>query len=161
MASPPPTDDSIRSILVPTDGSPAAEEALVRALAIAEGVPEGVDAPTVHVLAVADTTDAPFRFDSTLVSELEELKRRLVEDIASAYEDHDVDVSGAIRRGRPSREIDRYAEDHDIDLIVLGRTGQTGVGRLLGSTADRVVRTASVPVVVVPGPNDDVDVDEA
>lgn len=149
MGSTPHADDSLQSILVPTDGSPAAEAALERALTLAEDArPDDGDgdrdAPVVHLLAVADTTGAPFRFTSADVGELERLKRQLVTELASAYEDHDVDLRSAIRRGRPSHEIVRYADEHGLDLIVLGRTGRTGVMRLLGSTADRVVRTASM-----------------
>ncbi|MFP8954101.1 universal stress protein [Natrialbaceae archaeon A-arb3/5] len=135
-----------RSILVPTDGSDAAEAALDRALTIAE--------PTdaiVHVLTVVDTDGAPLRFDVETVHELEESKNRLVDEITAALDGHGVDVTGAVRRGRPAREIVRYAEEHDIDLLVIGRTGQQRVAAaLLGSTTDRVVRTASIPVIVVP-----------
>jgi hypothetical protein len=48
-------------------------------------------------------------------------------------------------------EIVRYADEHEIDLIVLGTHGRTGVSRaLIGSVAERVVRTASCPVLTVP-----------
>ncbi|NGM70589.1 universal stress protein [Natronolimnobius sp. AArcel1] len=158
------TDDDVRTILVPTDGSPASRAALSRALSIAEQLPTNADesgtatdaeTPAVHVLAVADTTGDPLRFDSSNVHELEQLKEQLVAEIASAYEDHDVDVTTAIRRGHPAQTIVQYAADNDIDLIALGRTGQTGVTRLLGSTTDRVVRQSSIPVLVVPESNPD------
>ncbi len=43
-----------------------------------------------------------------------------------------------------------YAADHDADLIVLGRTGQSGLSEvLLGSTTDRVLRRADAPVLTV------------
>ncbi|WP_459890735.1 universal stress protein [Halostagnicola bangensis] len=74
------------------------------------------------------------------------------EEIASAYETHDVEVASAVRRGHPAHGIVAYAEDND---IILGRTGRTGVMRLMGSTADRVVRSTSIPVIVIPEPSDD------
>jgi hypothetical protein len=50
----------------------------------------------------------------------------------------------------PARELVRYAKEHAIDLIVLGTHGRTGVTRaLLGSVAERVVRTAECPVLTV------------
>jgi universal stress protein A len=53
--------------------------------------------------------------------------------------------------GDPAEEIVRYATGHRIDLIVLGTHGRSGVSRvLLGSVAERVVRTAPCPVLVVP-----------
>lgn len=53
--------------------------------------------------------------------------------------------------GDPAEEIVRYAAEHGIDLVVLGTHGRTGVSRvLLGSVAERVLRTAPCPVLVVP-----------
>lgn len=149
------SDNRAQSILVPTDGSDAATSALVHALQLAEREQDAVSSsqrPVVHVLAVVDTTAAPMRFDIADVHELERLKERLVRQIASTSDRHAADVTTAIRRGRPAEEIRRYAETNDIDLIVLGRTGQASVSdRLLGSTTDRVVRMTTIPVVVVPG----------
>ncbi len=61
---------------------------------------------------------------------------------------------GAVRSGLiPASEIVRYADEHAIDLIVVGTHGRTGVSRvLLGSVAERVVRTAACPVLTVPKP---------
>ena len=57
----------------------------------------------------------------------------------------------ALLSGRPAREIVRYAQDHGVDLIVVGTHGRTGVTRvLLGSVAEAVVRLSSCPVLAVP-----------
>lgn len=62
-----------------------------------------------------------------------------------------VSVLTAVEAGSPAVQIVRYAERHGIDLIVLGTHGRTGVTRaLLGSVAERVVRTAPCPVLTVP-----------
>ncbi len=53
--------------------------------------------------------------------------------------------------GRPAEEIVRHALDYDADLIVIGTHGHGGIKRLLlGSVADRVVRQAMCPVLIVP-----------
>ncbi|RQG88105.1 universal stress protein [Natrarchaeobius halalkaliphilus] len=138
--------DPVRSILVATDGSDVASRAIERALTVAERT-----GASVHVLTVVDTDGAPLRFDIESVHDLEDARERLVEDVVSAFDEHTVDVTGAVLRGTPARAIVTYAEENDVDLIVIGRTGYGGVTEtLLGGTADRVVRTASVPVVVVP-----------
>ena len=63
----------------------------------------------------------------------------------------DVPVVTAVESGSPATQIVRYAERCGADLIVLGTHGRTGVSRvLLGSVAERVVRTASCPVLAVP-----------
>ena len=62
-----------------------------------------------------------------------------------------VPVVIASTAGDPAEEIVRYAMAHDIDLIVLGTHGRTGLSRaLLGSVAERVIRTAPCPVLAVP-----------
>ncbi len=64
----------------------------------------------------------------------------------------DVPVTVAGTGGDPAEEILGYAQRHPIDLIVVGTQGRTGVSRvLLGSVAERVVRGARCPVLVVPG----------
>jgi hypothetical protein len=53
--------------------------------------------------------------------------------------------------GDAANEIARYAREHGVDLIVIGTHGRTGMSRaLLGSVAERVIRTAPCPVLVVP-----------
>lgn len=66
--------------------------------------------------------------------------------------DGGVPVVIASTPGDPAEEIVRYAAGHGIDLIVLGTHGRTGLSRaLLGSVAERVIRTAPCPVLAVPG----------
>ncbi|WP_394741931.1 universal stress protein [Natronococcus roseus] len=142
------SDAPNRSILVPTDGSDAAEAALERALRFAD-----CEGATVHVLSVVDTTANPMRFGVAEVADLDRARTELVDGIVDACggRTSGFEVRGAVRRGRPTATILEYAEEHGIDLLVVGRTGRGGVAAaLLGSTADRLVRQASIPVVVVP-----------
>ena len=61
-------------------------------------------------------------------------------------------VETALEVGEPARTIVRYADDHDVDGIVIGSHGRDGIARyLLGSVAETVVRRAGVPVTVVRG----------
>ncbi|MBI4592583.1 MAG: universal stress protein [Candidatus Rokubacteria bacterium] len=62
-----------------------------------------------------------------------------------------IPVVPAVASGVPAVQIVRYARRHPIDLIVVGTHGRTGLSRvLLGSVAERVVRTAPCPVLTVP-----------
>jgi nucleotide-binding universal stress UspA family protein len=62
-----------------------------------------------------------------------------------------VSVTTAVRVGAPHREICAYADDVAADVVVVGTHGRTGLSRtLLGSVAARVVRSSTVPVLVVP-----------
>jgi nucleotide-binding universal stress UspA family protein len=62
-----------------------------------------------------------------------------------------VPVLVASHRGDAAEEIVRYAKGHGIHLIVLGTHGRTGVSRIvMGSVAERVIRTAPCPVLTIP-----------
>jgi len=53
-------------------------------------------------------------------------------------------------RGTPAEEILDYAEDNDIDLIMMGTHGLTGVKRfLIGSVAEKVLRHSKIPVMII------------
>jgi nucleotide-binding universal stress UspA family protein len=63
----------------------------------------------------------------------------------------DVPATPITRVGHPAAEIVRCADEHDVDLIVVGGHGRTGITQaLLGSVAERVARTSARPVLVVP-----------
>ena len=63
-----------------------------------------------------------------------------------------VAVEPVVREGNPASEIVNFAEKNDIELIVIGTLGKTGVQRfLMGSVAENVIRHSKVPVLVVRG----------
>lgn len=120
-------------VLVATDGSDVADAATEQGIALARG-PEA----TVHVLSVAP----------------DEESRTLYEEFAAAVAD-DAREAGrvarsTVREGRPAGEILAYADEHDVDLIVVGTHGRTGIQQVLvGSVALEVVRDARRPVCTV------------
>lgn len=60
------------------------------------------------------------------------------------------DVETVVKVGRPAATILSYAAEHDVDHIILGSHGRTGLSRLLfGSVAEAVIRRAQVPVTIV------------
>ncbi|MFI5303113.1 MAG: universal stress protein, partial [Polyangiales bacterium] len=64
-----------------------------------------------------------------------------------------VEVQVALRQGRAWSEIGAAAQELGADLVVMGTHGRKGADRaLLGSVAEKVLRTASVPVLTVHGP---------
>ncbi len=59
-------------------------------------------------------------------------------------------VTTAVLDGHPAEELGGYAESHGVDLIVIGSHGRKGLDRLLiGSVADKIIRGAKVPVLVI------------
>lgn len=131
-------------ILHPTDGSDASNRAVDHALDLAKTY----DA-TLHVLSVVDT-DAFAALDGVDVETIRNERAEAAEAIADRAKAADVDVVTAVGEGAADDEILEYAEEAEIDMIVMGTHGRSGVGRvLLGSVTEAVVRRATVPVVTV------------
>ena len=134
-------------ILVPTDGSPAAEAAVEQAVSLAAQY----DA-TIHALYIVDTS-AYSTLEAgaeVIINALEDEGEKAVGDIAAAAADADVEAETTVTAGTAYRSILGYVDDHDIDLVVMGTHGRRGLDRyLLGSVTERIVRTATVPVLTV------------
>lgn len=136
-------------ILIPTDGSKPAAAAVDHGLAIAENT-----GGRVHAVYVSDARTVSATPDGTeisdLIEQLESKGENATEDIATQAESVGVDAVTEIRTGSPARELLEYADQNDIDLIAMGTTGRTGIDRhLLGSTTERTIRHADVPVLAV------------
>ena len=136
-------------ILVPTDGSPGAENATARAFDLAR-----TGDATIHVLHVIDPDVTSIDLESTEMDELrrqsENRGREATEQIETRATDLGLDAVRAVREGTPYRAILEYVDQNDIDLVVMGTHGRTGAERArLGSTTERVIKFADVPVMAV------------
>ena len=144
-----------RSILIPTDGSHAADSAVGQAYEIAERF-----GATVHVLYVIDVDQTnPFELSADrLVEAYEEEGKTVTAETADRAPDG-VDVETAIEDGAAHERILEYADDHGIDLIVMGTHGRRGLDRvILGSVTERVLRQAPGSVLVTRTPSEDLSV---
>ena len=136
-------------ILLPTDGSSGTAAVIDHAAAIATER----DA-RVHVLYVVDSRlyrAADAETTDEVRRSLEEEGGRAIDEARVSLADDGVDVHTERRTGIPDRVVTDYADEAGIDLVVMGTHGQTGPERLvaLGSTTERVVKHADVPVLVV------------
>lgn len=85
-----------------------------------------------------------------LLDKLEEEGHQATDAIAKQANDSDIETETAVRRGNPHDDILTFAEENDIDVIVMGTHGRTGVKRaLLGSVTEDVVRHSEIPVLTV------------
>jgi nucleotide-binding universal stress UspA family protein len=150
-----------RRMLVTLDGSPLAEQVLPHVKALLEGR-SGVH---LYLLSVAQVIDVAAA--SAMVYPMavypgqpidEDTERRRVEDELSAYLrgveknllQPGVEVSSEVRFGHPANEIISYAHDIQADLIAMCTHGRSGLARwTYGSVADRVLRAAECPVLLV------------
>ncbi|MDF9744479.1 universal stress protein [Natrinema salsiterrestre] len=133
-------------ILFPTDGSEGASVAFDHVLDIA-----AAHDSTVHVLNVADTTrDSVVRMRGDVVDVLEREGDRIVGDAVDRARERNVNAVSEVRQGTPYSTIIDYADSRAIDLVVMPTHGRRGLERfLLGSTTERVVRRADVPVLTL------------
>lgn len=134
-------------ILVPTDGSSAAEAAIEHAVDLASTY-----GARLHALYVVDASSfsGVEAGSELIVDALEEEGRNAVDRIHDAAGEASVPVRTHVESGTAYRSILTYVEDNDIDLVVMGTHGRRGVERfLLGSVTERIVRSADVPVMTV------------
>ncbi len=143
-------------ILIPTDGSDTAEIAVDHALDLATKY----DAE-VYTLYVVDTdamdlslgTEQVDRLRAGKFGEMTEVRERAeaaTGHVAELARERGIEVVEDVTAGRPHAAIADYADDHDIDLVVMGSHGRSGVKRaLLGSVTERVLRSTHRPVLVV------------
>src|SRR5262249_49264922 len=81
------------------------------------------------------------------------IRERLLK-IVTPQEQVEFNPQFVVRPGNPATEIVHYAEEHDVDLIVMGTHGRGFVAHVvMGSVAEKVVRTAPCPVLTVRDPH--------
>jgi nucleotide-binding universal stress UspA family protein len=135
-------------MLVPLDGSPLAEVALVEALTLAK-----LPLSEVILLQVVPATENALRNGVGVGPDEEQRKAsalRYLNDICSGPEWCNVRTRVAVEVGRPAEAILDFADQHGAERIVMATHGQTGLGRWVhGSVADKVLRAADRTVVLV------------
>jgi len=144
---------NLKKILAPTDFSPYSEHALQYAGELAEQF--GAE---LHVISVFDNTTPIFTDPEMMqigdfVQRQEAAIREQLEAQPGPPWAEKLTVVRELRIGSAFLEIVRYAKQNDIDLIVMGTHGRSGLPHvLLGSVTEKVVRKAPCPVLTVRHP---------
>jgi glycine betaine transporter len=138
-----------RHILVPHDFSDTAQGALAYAIALAKKL--GARLTIVHAFEVPAYGYAE---GIALTAEIIEGIQRSCEEglrsVADKASQSGLQVEAVLRQGPAWSEVDRVAREMAVDLVVMGTHGRTGLSRaLLGSVAEKVLRTAPCPVLTV------------
>jgi nucleotide-binding universal stress UspA family protein len=142
-------------IVIAVDGSEKAGQAARRGLRLAQGF----DA-TVDVLSVVEQKALRLTETSHEKAQLHERGEAALTGIEELASEFDRTVTTTLLEGKPAVRISEYADEQDADLIVVGRQGLTGLGRrLLGGVTERVLHRSEVPVLVIPGRDDEGDVE--
>ena len=143
---------SIKKILLPTDGSESSEEALRYASSFVKEFNVKVFLLTV--------VEVPHRIYDVYADEiaLDQQESRLLTLVNTRLDNmekraRDLGVKDIVkisRFGHPYEEIINIAETENVDLIVMGTHGRSGIAHfLIGSVTEKVIRTAPCPVLVV------------
>ena len=163
-----------KKLLLPCDGSELAQEAVfprVEALARATGAeiiilrviptPSGrsgtafkpglPEMPIALPVTPEDATVArhPIYKDQEIASAVDQA-RRSVTEVAGMLREKGLSVRSEVLLGQPAEEIVDFAEEEDVDLIVMCSHGSSGIRRwVFGSVTEKVLRGATTPVLVI------------
>ena len=144
-----------KTILVPHDFSSSANHAV--AIARDEAKAHGAKLMLLHVIdlpfglkpetvIVPDETGAPINVKDYAVKLAEEH----LADLAARLAKDGITPTTFLRLGKPEDEIVKFANENHVDLIAMGTHGRTGLAHMLvGSVAERVVRTSKCPVLTI------------
>jgi nucleotide-binding universal stress UspA family protein len=103
--------------------------------------------------------ETAFFKDEELLKTIENTKQKSLEMIESTSKNSGIPFKAGAVEGIESEELLNYAENNDIDIIFVGRSGISEIEEILiGSTASRLIRNSRIPIFVVPKPTEDVKI---
>jgi nucleotide-binding universal stress UspA family protein len=140
-------------ILVPHDFSDGSHHALSFALVLAARL--GALVTVLHAYEIPVGFPSPLQVTADLLGAVHASARKELDEVVALARRPGVVVESLLCQGPAWSEIDTAARERRADLIVMGTHGRRGIARaLLGSVAEKVVRTATCPVLTVHGPDD-------
>jgi len=142
--------NEIKKILIPIDFSEHSLNALEYAKVLAEKfnaelILLNVVEPVVFTVDLTMGQVNIPSIENELFQKSEEEMKKIVDSLKDKF-----NVRGVLRIGKPYAEIIEFARDEKVDLIVIGSHGHTGVEQFFfGSTAEKVIRKATCPVLII------------
>ena len=141
----------LRKVLVPTDFSESARHALTYGISFAREYE--AELTLLHVVENLTVGYASDLFPVPMAEVFQEISgyaKAELAKLAAEARKKDVAVVEQVVQGKPSAEIIRFAQETEVDMIVLGTHGKGMLDQaLFGSTTERVVRRAPCPVLTV------------
>lgn len=148
-----------KKIMVALDGSKLAESVLPHL----ETVIKGSEFPEVIVVQAVEPLSIPYGLEAAKLTSLEQLKEfeihqkadaeKYLKEIVARLSKTGANIKAQVIYGKAAEALSDYASKNDIDLVIVATHGRSGVSRwVLGSVADRLIRSLGVPVLVVRAP---------
>ena len=147
----PEQEPPLKHVLVPLDGSALAEQILPRAVALGSLVQARYTLLQVAELALSGEGAELYgsAFDEEVQGRVRARSQRYLDHVAGPLRSEGLTVETATVFGWSAQDILTYAADQAVDAIALATHGRSGIARLLiGSVADKIVRGATVPVLL-------------
>jgi len=141
-----------KKIMVATDGSKPARKAIETGIDIARL--SGAKIYAVYVVVPTTHSARDFGWEKAAMEHFRNEGKRATGFVEETAKVAGIEVESVLLEGHPADEIVKFAEQNDIEMIVMGTLGKTGLDRfLLGSVAENVVRHSKISVLVVRGEN--------
>ena len=138
----------MRRLLLAVDGSESARHALAHVIDLAGDM--ALEVAVVNVQRPMSGDVSLFVADSDLEAHHRTQGEPVVAPVVAELRAHGIECTGHVMVGAYGESIARFADEHDIDGIVMGTRGLGGIaGALLGSVASQVLQGVSVPVTLV------------
>jgi nucleotide-binding universal stress UspA family protein len=139
-----------KKILVPVDFSPGSERAIEKAAELANMMQASIELMHVYQLPVFALPDSSITVSPTYIADLTDRAQQALNKYRDELSTRGLPTDTKLIEGMPAQAIVDHASEISAEMIVMGTHGHNGFKRfLLGSTAERVVRMANVPVLSV------------
>lgn len=142
---------NFKNIMVPFDGSEHAVNAVKTALQLA-GLIEGSKVYVVNIIPAGNLESSVSDYEiyhDTMQHMVDTEKKTLTEKLEGVFGENPTIVPEAFTAFSPVDGISRYVESKDIDLVVMGRRGLSGLRGMLGSVSYGVLHAVDIPVMTV------------
>jgi nucleotide-binding universal stress UspA family protein len=144
---------TFRRLLVATDFTETADRALDWAVELAARVNASVTVVHAYEIPVIGFPDGGIIATADVAVRIAEGARIALDNVVEQRQGRGVPIDSVLREGVAWEEINAAAEQIDAGLVVIGTHGRQGLARaLLGSVAEKVIRTSHRPVVTIRGP---------
>lgn len=146
---------SLRQLLVPIDFTETSDRALDYAIELARKFEAKVMVMHAYQIPVYGFPDSAYITAADVATQISNAAQQKLDSIVEARKGSGVEVLAMLRDGVPWEEINTVAAEVHADLVIIGTHGRRGLARaLLGSVAENVIRTATLPVLVIHGPRE-------
>ena len=147
---------TIRRILVATDFTETSERALEFGIELARKFDAATTVVHVYQIPAMGFADGGYIAGAEVAAQLATAAQSRLDGTVESKKTAGVPMQAILREGVAWEEINAVAKEAEADLIVIGTHGRRGLARaLLGSVAENVIRTSTIPVLVIHGPRDE------